>query len=281
MKRKTIVYIIILLIVILLYILYSNKLIEGYDTMNNYSVIFAGTVRNVEKYIKQNLKNIDKCGEKFKKYAVIIYENDSTDNTRKILNDNKKDNYYYIFENNIKEPKRTVRLSNGRNKILNKVKEINKNNIYNFLIMLDLDDVNSSGKFINTIDSCFKTDNWDVLTGNQSDTYYDIWAFRKKGLLDWDCWKEYRKAVASGMDSDEAKQKYVFGILDVFDKDQLIEVDSAFSGIAIYNLRTISDQCKYHGLHEDGDELCEHVPFHKCIKENGGKIFINTNFLTN
>ena len=118
MKRKTIVYIIILLIVILLYILYSNKLIEGYDTMNNYSVIFAGTVRNVEKYIKQNLKNIDKCGEKFKKYAVIIYENDSTDNTRKILNDNTKDNYYYIFENNIKEPKRTVRLSNGRNKIL-------------------------------------------------------------------------------------------------------------------------------------------------------------------
>jgi hypothetical protein len=249
--------------------------------MKTHSIIFAGTIKNVEKYIDKNLKHIDNCGKKFKKYALIIYENDSTDSTRKILNDNKKDNYYYIFEDNIKEPQRTVRLSNGRNKILDKVKEINKDNTYDFLVMLDLDDVNYSGKFVDTIDSCFKTKNWDVLTGNQSDKYYDTWAFRKEGLLNWDWVVEYNKAINNGMNSDEAVKIHSYDVVPKFDKDKMIDVISAFGGIAIYKLSTLPPECRYKGIHDDNQEQCEHVPFHKCIKEKGGKIFINTNFLTN
>ena len=114
--------------------------------------------------IVPTVKHIDKCGNKFKSYKVIIYENDSIDNTRNILNKNKKDNYFYIFEDKIIEPLRTVRLSNGRNKLLDKVREINIDNTYEYLIMLDLDDVNNSGEFVNTIKSNFKYDNWDVMT---------------------------------------------------------------------------------------------------------------------
>ena len=148
--------------------------------------------------------------------------------------------------------------------------------------MLDLDDVNYSGKFVETIDSCFEHNEWDVLTGNQSDTYYDIWAFRKSGLLDWDCWREYSKATSNGMSDSEAKDKYVWGIIKKFEPNQYIEVESAFSGIAIYRLETLPNNCSYKGNYdEDGSEICEHVPFHECLKENGRKIFLNTNFLTN
>jgi len=267
------------LIAILVFYLYKNKN-EGFQSQNNmkqYSVVFGATVRDVGKYLKNNLEYIDKCGKKFKNYAVVLYENNSSDNTKKILEDNKKDNYYYIFESS-KESLRTKRIAHGRNKILEKVRELNS---YDYLIMIDLDDVNQSGKFVETIDSCFLHNDWDVLTGNQSDKYYDIWAFRKAGLLDWDCWKENGKAIARGMSTSEANHKYVYGIIDKFEPNQYIEVESAFGGIAIYRLETLPDECKYKGEYDDGSELCEHVPFHECIKNNGGKIFLNTNFLTN
>ena len=281
LKIKHILPHIILLFLILMLVYYLYNRIEGFqnqDTMKQYSVVFGGTVRNIEKYIKKNLEHIDKCGKKFKDYAVVIYENDSSDNTKKILEENKKDNYYYIFDTT-NESSRTKRIAYGRNQVLNKVRELNS---YDFLIMLDLDDVNESGKFVKTIDSCFTNNDWDVLTGNQTDKYYDIWAFRKTGLLDWDCWREYSKATKNGMSDSEAKHKYVYGVITIFEPGQLIEVDSAFSGIAIYRLKSLPEQCNYKGYYDDdGSELCEHVPFHQCIKKNGGKIFINTNFLTN
>jgi hypothetical protein len=284
MNRKNIGYLLtcitILLILSLLHITQIEKF-ENIIDLKQYNVIFAGPCKNIEKYVKKNLDNIDRCGQKFNSYKVIIYENDSSDNTRKLLEENKKDNYIYIYENNITEPLRCMRIANGRNKIIEKVHEINNDNKYDFLIMLDLDDVNESGKFIDSIETCFKNMDWDVLAGNQSDRYYDIWAFRKKGLLDWDCWKEYGKAVKNGMSDQEAKHKYVFGILSKFEPSGFIEVDSAFGGIAIYKLKTLPKNCRYRGNYDDGTEQIEHVPFHNCIKNAGGKIFINTEFLTN
>jgi hypothetical protein len=272
--------VLIILILFLVYYLYNNRT-EGFqtqDTMKQYSVVFGGTVRNVEQFIKKNLEHIDNCGKKFKDYAVVLYENDSSDKTRKILEDNKKDNYHYIFDTT-NEPSRTKRLAHGRNQILNKVRELNN---YDFLIMLDLDDVNNSGKFVESIDSCFINHDWDVLTGNQSGDYYDIWAFRKRGLLDWDCWREHARAIKNGMSGSEASDKYVWGIIKKFEPGQMIEVESAFSGIAIYRLETLPDNCSYKGYYDDdGSEICEHVPFHECLKNNGLKIFVNTNFLTN
>jgi len=92
-----------------------------------------------------------------------------------------------------------MRLAHGRNKILEKAKELNKNGEYTYLIMLDMDDVNSSGTFVDSIESCFKYnyDDWDVLTGNQKDKYYDIWALRKSGYIDYDCWGEYNNPSTS------------------------------------------------------------------------------------
>jgi hypothetical protein len=126
--------------------------------MKKYNVIFGGTIRNVEKYIKNGLSDIDLCGQKFNDYALILYENDSSDNTRSILQDLKKDNYYYIFEDNVKEKLRTKRLENGRNKVLDKMREINQNEYYDYFIILD---VNSSGIFVDSIETCFEHENWD------------------------------------------------------------------------------------------------------------------------
>lgn len=244
--------------------------------MKKFNIIFAGTVRSIELFIKTNLNHIDNCGQKFNNYHVIIYENDSSDNTRKILIDNKKSNYDYIFEDNITEPRRTVRISNGRNKILQRVRQLNINNYYHYLVMLDLDDVNISGNFVNTINSCFEYSNWDVLTGNQREQYYDLWALRKKDDMEYDCWR----MVTRNPHVPNAQYVFVYDKFKKYFPGELLEVDSAFSGIAIYKLSSIPEYCNYVGKYDDGGELCEHVEFNKCIKNSGKTIYINTSFLT-
>jgi hypothetical protein len=251
----------------------SDPIIE----MKKYNVIFAGTIKNVEEFIKKNLDNIDTCGKKFNDYFVIIYENDSTDNTRNILLENKKSNYEYIFENNITEPRRTMRIANGRNKILNRIRELNINQYYNYLIMLDLDDVNISGNFVNTINTCFEYSNWDVLTGNQHEQYYDLWALRKKNDMEYDCWR----MVQQNSNIPNSQYIFVYSKYKKYDPGQLLEVDSAFSGIAIYKLSSIPNECNYVGQYDDGGELCEHVEFNRCIKNSGKNIYINSSFFTN
>jgi len=237
--------------------------------MKLHNVIFAGTARNVEAYIKTVLEHIDACGQQFKSFKVLIYENDSSDETRSILLSNKKCNYEYIFEDNIVEPRRTMRISNGRNLILKKIQEINVDKEYTYLIMLDLDDVNASGTFVKSIRSCFEYDNWSALTGNQSDRYYDVWALRQRNVLEHDFNREYHlRGIISRIRINTSQP------------NTLIEVDSAFSGIAIYELSAVQN-CIYVGAYEDGMEACEHVEFNRCLKKNGGSIYINTAFLTN
>jgi hypothetical protein len=273
-------YILIIISIIIYFIINNvNQKFKNQNTnkLKSINVIFCCTVRNIESYVVNGLKNIDLCGKKFNDYAVIIYENDSKDKTRDLLNKYKKNNYYYMFEDNITEPHRTMRIANGRNKILDKIKEINKDNYYQYMVMLDLDNINESGTFVSSIETCFKYNDWDVLTGNQSDTYYDLWALRKNGDMEYDCWKKL-KELEPNSDNEYA---YVHSKQKVYLPNQLLPVDSAFSGIAIYKLSSIPDTCRYIGKYDDGDELCEHVEFNKCIKKNGGKIYINTSFLTN
>lgn len=257
-----------------------------YNKMKKYNVIFGGTVRDSEKYIKQNLEHIEKCGKLFNSFKVVIYENDSSDKTRELLNNNKKDNYIYIFEDNVQNSRRTVRLANGRNKILDEIRKLNKDNKYEYMIILDLDDVNISGKFVDTIHTCFLYDDWDVLTGNQSDKYYDLWALRMKNYMDYNCIRAMYANMSKGLPGFNT---HIVKKMKKFDTGQLLEINSGFGGIAIYKLNSIPDKCKYIGFYEEGElknteknaEKCEHVPFNECIKNSNKKIYINTSFLTN
>jgi hypothetical protein len=249
------------------------------DKISNLNIIIAGTCMNVEMYIKNILSHIDRCGSKFNSYHVIIFENDSVDKTRELLIEYKKNNYTYIFKDGMcdKEKSRTRRLAYARNQILEKVRELNNLNNYDYLLLLDMDNVNENGTFVETIDRCFENnlDTWDMMGANQFGDYYDKWALRKSGQLNYDCWLKVKKHG----NTEKAKNKYVKTIKYTYEDDGiLIPVTSAFGGTAIYKLNSIPKKCVYKGYHLTGDDKCEHVDFNKCIKKNGGKLFINTLF---
>jgi hypothetical protein len=214
----------------------------------------------------------------------------------KILMENKKENYHYIFEDGITEPKRTIRLANGRNKIIEKVKELNQNGDYTYFIMLDMDDVNSSGTFIDSIESCFQYnyDDWDVLSGNQKHYYYDTWALSFDPYI-------YSSFHCENADVVFKKMCLKFNnTLDYYKKntpDTFIEVYSAFNGFAVYKwsifkncnydtnidvslfpVNILQKQIKYTGVpliqYFKGD--CEHRYFHMtAIEKNGARIRIS------
>ena len=50
-----------------------------------HKIIVCGVVKNVEKYIQINIDNCIETGKLFEDYKIIIYENNSTDNTKNIL----------------------------------------------------------------------------------------------------------------------------------------------------------------------------------------------------
>ena len=72
-------------------------------------VVVCGIVRNAEKGLRRNLPIIDKVLTKFKDFCVFIYENDSTDGTKKILQDwqSKNEGRVYVSLNQT-DPTKTI-----------------------------------------------------------------------------------------------------------------------------------------------------------------------------
>ena len=155
----------------------------------------------------------------------------------------------------------------GRNKILDTIRTINTEFQYQYFINMDLDDVNYDGNFIETIETCFieDVDKWDALFANQKKDYYDIWALRKEKFFN----EDYALSEQSNKILDDRPN---------LPEGKFISVNSAFGGISIYKLSSIPTQCNYVGSYPSEHEKCEHVEFNECIKNNGGKLYINTSF---
>ena len=270
--------------------------------MYNYKVILCGCTRNSGNYIYNHLLSLVRLGQYFTEYAIIVYENDSTDDTLQQLKKFKEinHNFYYISETNVANDiknnirKRVQIIARGRNMLLNEINE--RFNDYDLMIMTDLDNVLNNFD-TSCIDDVFKYDinSWDVLTANCLNRYYDIWALRislnvwdplihepiwtkeMKKNMNYDCWD-----INSPFGNKVAHIKMCQALIPR--NYPLIESDSSFGGMGIYKISKIKN-CRYDGIHYiNGNavgEQCEHVSFHTGIKKNGGKIFICPSLIVN
>lgn len=240
------------------------------------NIMVCGIVRDCEDTLLSEISKITNALNNFKNIHYYIVESDSNDQTLNILNICKKkfQNFNYLtlgnIENNI--TKRTERLAFCRNKYLEYL-----NNFLNikidFVLIADLDGVN---KLLNiqAIESCWETNkNWDVITANQTYKYYDIYALRHTFLNPFN----HMLAINQMTDNFEEKDLIKFFIENKYFKislnSQLINVDSAFGGLAIYKKETLKT-ARYCGL-IDNFETCEHVSLNLQIKKNNYNIYIN------
>ena len=265
---------------------------EAKQIMKNLNVIIYGTIRNIEEHFLTSFTNLEIISSYFKNSFIIIFENDSTDNTRKLLqawHQSKKTKInikkHIILEENLDEkfPLRATRLAYCRNSIL---KYIFKNDLYysyHYAIHCDLDN-----RFwcidYESICNCFQYDlnKWDVMTCiNKNKNYYDYWALRMENT--W-----FDKNIFSCKSQNIHYETKTHEFIDLIKKTEgLLKTKSSFNGLGIYKLKSLKDcyyNASYHckecnntnrGCMEDND----HIGLHKQMTRNKCNIFINTKMI--
>ena len=207
-------------------------------------ILICGVCKDVAKSVPNTICNIEKLGQKFKDYAVIIYENNSKDNTAILFKQWAARNNKVIFMSEMftrrqllegircrrdsGEPSRMERIAIARNKTLAIARE-KRFDDFDYVIMADLD-FKKSWPLEAIVKTIEKGGDWDCVAANglfRKDIYYDRFAFRDARfplgpeLLDKKWWKEIWKEPLR------------------FTGSRWIPVYSAFGGLAIYKRKSI------------------------------------------
>ena len=261
---------------------YNNNSIKEYVKTKN--AVFYGTIRDIQDDFLSSFINLELLSKLFNKTYFIILENDSIDNTRKLLESWSQINpstKKIIWKHNLNQyfPLRATRLAYCRNEILNYMKEHKFQETYDFAIHCDLDNRFWSMN-PECIYSCFAnpTIHWDMMSAVCKDRhYYDFWALRCD-----QSWfnKNIFSCEAEGINF-ETKIKGFETLLK--NTEQLIPVLSCFNGLAIYKITSLLHSSysanyycnKCHNVERGCWEDNDHIGLHKQMIHNGCALFIN------
>jgi len=238
------------------------------------NVLLCGVVKDCERSIAFNIEKAMQTMELFSNAKLVVYENNSKDNTKSLLQVfSNRENVVIISEDidyeTIKKnsriwaykeitgsdhPCRIEQICNARNRI---IKEINKSKYddYTYIIWIDLD---SRGWDLTGIqDSFLKKEHWDVVFANGLDNskkYYDMYALRKEDE------NVFGPELMGDIFWYQLGKKH-FSISP--EEDRIIPVYSAFGGIGIYKKKIFRDNHYDCIVNDDVKEFYENLLFHK------------------
>jgi len=262
-------------------------------------VVITGTARDIGHAHAGNLALVQRLVKLFKRARVVVYENDSQDNTLDQLlawEDKLGDAVpvSILHQKNLRG-KRTENLAHGRNAILRHIENLPGDEKHpDYLLSFDMDGLNHNLEGLETCEAL--PAGWGGCCVNQREVYYDLWALRTQD--DWTNCDVYsgihgpHTCTCNGksvLQMPYAQNQFQECILTSRAKHipksaPPIQVDSCFGGAAIYDWRYISG-AMYAGkiIERNGvqAEVCEHTTFHKHIKEShpGFKLYIKPSFL--
>lgn len=251
---------------------------ESLSYVDDLSFVVVGLARNCESTLRADVLRIREALVNSKSIFWLIVESDSSDQTVSELQklESEISNFNYVTLGNLSTnlPKRTDRISHCRNYYAEQIRSNKLFSETDYVIVADLDNLNT---LLNrtAFESCWKRKDWDMCSANQKGPYYDIWALRHKEWCAEDCWAQYRFLNKYRFDFKKNINVSVYSKMLIIPHDsEWIEVDSAFGGFAIYK-KSAFNCCEYIGINEAGEEFCEHTHFHKKLKDNGARLFIN------
>jgi hypothetical protein len=261
---------------------------SGYSKMRDSTIVFSGLCINIEKNIPGLKLRIEHIGNYFKEYKFVIFENDSTDDTRQLLNEWSKKNSNIKLVPCIEDDEcklkvnkaistgtfssdRMKRMANYRNRLLYYIRQ---NYIdYNYLMMFDLD-ITGPWSIDGIADSFSKSSKWDVVTafGLNGITgtfgkpvYYDFIAYRDEKL-------NINKNIFDFIE-------IIYKMDNIKNKNKLIKTTSSFAGMAIYKMEIFKNP-NINYIPIDDVYICEHIILADNLIRNGfDKIYINPNMM--
>ena len=188
----------------------------------------CGPVKNCGPYLKKVFENIEKIGNLFDDYKILVFYDNSTDNTLQLLKEYKLKNprFYFYINNSPVTDFRTHNIALARNYCLNFVRK--NRNYFPFFIMMDFDDVNCKNCNPEILKKYLKREDWDGLSFNTSPKYYDIW-----GLSIYPFCFSYNH-FKNNSSYYHIIQNYVSNLLKKVPVDGLLSCISSFNGFSIY-----------------------------------------------
>lgn len=267
---------------------FINNANKGRSIALNSKIAICCLVRNNSNIFEKTKARIEYIAQHFKEYKIIIFENDSTDNSRELgknwsnINNNvilldcchlqncdcklktKKGYEYGTFSS-----ERFGKMSLYRQEYLNYV--LYNLNHYDYMLVIDFD-LDGNANLDGLFDSLNKSDWGGIFCNGQIPLYgtlgtqtitYDSLAtvFIEEDyntIIDYNIFKKYLD-MNTKIDQE---------------KNHFIEVKSAFNGYGIYKIKSLSD-CSYIG----NDNMCEHINLAKCLHDKGEKLFVNSYWL--
>ena len=243
------------------------------------TIAICGIVRNAEKGLKRNIPIVDRlCGE-FREAHVVVFENDSTDGTKQVLEDwHRRDpERVYTFTEDLGirtiplassvscnpffSLSRNEKMSGFRNKYLDFVEAQGWNPDY--LLVLDLDVVKID--FAGVMGSFSTKEDWDAITAfshslspSLKRRYHDSYILVENG-------EESIPQTESSIKEKADKFAAYYG------SHSLIPVYSAFGGLAIYKYEKVKG-LRYKAIPNNDPRVesrGEHFSLYRQMRERG------------
>lgn len=243
--------------------------------------LICGVGRNCGSALEGTLDAIGRATVGFRKTSFLVVESDSTDDTLVRLESLAKSaQMRAISLGSLRRhiPVWTERLAHCRNRIVEEVRLSGEFRDVDYVVVADLDGVNLKVQRKGIESAWSAPEPWDVVTANQDGAYYDVWALRHPAWCSNDCWQAHRELRPIFGDAAAYQAAIASKQMRLPVKSGLIEVESAFGGLAIYTKDAFVSG-NYVGVSEDGEEVCEHVRFHADMRRKGYRIFINSALL--
>lgn len=264
------------------------------------SVLIVGTVSNVSNVLIKEFEKVFKSLSRFKSISTYLVESDSTDNTKEVLDELKRmySNFEYAELGTLKNsiPDRIERIRFCRNLYIKFIRDNIKGKNWDYIIVADLDGMNSK-LTPDAVNSCFEdTPNWDACFANQKYGYYDLYALRHPEWMPGNCFddlaKEKAKIPFKYFESsnlflktmalfifDRARKVAIYDKMKILGvNSEWIKVQSAFGGLGIYKTKLLIE-CNYDRVSVSQSLASEHVDINAKLISKGYNLFINPNLI--
>jgi glycosyltransferase involved in cell wall biosynthesis len=265
---------------------------------NNF--LLVGTVSDVENHLVSDVGMIEKSIRGIGNLEIFLVESDSTDKTLNILENLrlKNSNFSYTTFGQLKNkyPQRTERIRFCRNAYVDYIQKNLPKKKWDYIIIADLDGMNSSITEKRVNQSLSKESRWDACFANQTLGYYDLYALRADKWVEKDCFyelKEMQRAFPFRAKCRNSFLDFLFAFQH-FDglrneiiykrmkrlRGDLVPVKSAFGGFGIYKSK-VFQELNYSKIDTGEKSECEHLDLHyKCL-QNGFRLFIDPRLINN
>jgi hypothetical protein len=261
---------------------YNTYLERGKIFLSQKNICILGLTRNTSQIINKNIRSIAELGMSAKNYKIILFENDSTDNTVSIINELCKSNsnielisekYNFPQFGPIQSIERTTKLAFYRNQLKKYAYE--KYHNYDFTIVMDTDFQNFS---INGVYNSFgwmeNNEHIGAVCGNSFEYKPIFSASEHPSLWNYDCWA-YRGSWWNNLQihnvpSIRYNPMLWFGLQVLPVGSHPLRINSGFGGMCIY-------KNEFYSLADYSGEDCEHVMLHYHLKQSEPRfnLFLN------